>query len=73
MITQSSAPLHFTKFLVNEEYTGAFIDGILTVDPIPNYPPVFVTTTPGDTIDENTARVRMREAWEKLISYPMTV
>ena len=26
-----------------------------------------------DTIDENTARVRMREAWEKLISYPMTV
>jgi hypothetical protein len=54
VITQSAGPLHFTKFLVNEELSGALIDGILTVDPIPNYPPVFVTTTPGDTIDENT-------------------
>ncbi|MFA5834928.1 MAG: Ig-like domain-containing protein [Bacteroidota bacterium] len=47
-----SRSLHFTQFLVNEEMNGAYADGILIVNPIPNYAPVFVNTPNDTTIKE---------------------
>ncbi len=52
VITSQSSPLHFTKFLVNESISGAFVNGMLTVDPIPNFPPVFVNVASNATINE---------------------
>lgn len=54
VITQTSRTLHFTKFILNEEHLGALTDGELTVDPIPNYAPVFTSAAPDTSIDENT-------------------
>jgi hypothetical protein len=54
VITPISRTLHFTKFIVNEEYTGLLTDGELTVNPIPNFPPVFTSAVPDTSIDENT-------------------
>ncbi len=51
-------PLYFTGFVVNETLEGVRKSGSLTVDPVPNYSPVFVNP-PGDTtISEGTVLVR---------------
>lgn len=52
IVNSVNQTLHFTKFIVNETINGAYVDGTLTVDPIPNYPPVFVTTPSDTTIKE---------------------
>ena len=43
VVASQTDSLHFTKFIVNETINGAFIDGLLTVNPIPNRAPVFST------------------------------
>lgn len=49
VITPITRPMHFTKFLVNEVLDGVITDGSLTVNPIPNYPPVISVNYP-DTV-----------------------
>ncbi len=52
IVNSAFQTLHFTKFIVNESINGAYVDGSLTVDPIPNSPPVFVNTPSDTTIKE---------------------
>ncbi len=52
VVSSQSSPLQYTKFLVNETVNGSLIPGMLTLDPIPNYAPVFVQVPNDTTIKE---------------------
>ncbi|MBP6673330.1 MAG: hypothetical protein KA247_09285, partial [Bacteroidetes bacterium] len=52
VVTPQSHLLMFTRFLVNETVQGSHSPGLLTVDPIPNFPPVFGYAPADTAIDE---------------------
>jgi hypothetical protein len=58
VITSESDLLMFTRFQVNETELGSLMPGLLTVDPIPNYPPVFVSSPNDSTINEGDVYTR---------------
>ena len=50
--SSQSGPLHFTQFLANEVVPGSLNGGLLTVDPVPNYAPVFDLVANDTTMHE---------------------
>ncbi len=76
VILPQSSPLHYTMFLVNETERGSLRPGMLTVNPIPNYAPVFVSV-PGDTTinegDIYTRTVSAMDANGQTVHYFLTM
>ena len=58
VVTPQSGLLMFTRFLVNETVLGSHSPGLLTVNPIPNFPPVFGYAPADSAMDEGDVYAR---------------
>jgi hypothetical protein len=58
VVTPQTDLLMFTRFLVNETVHGSHSPGLLTVNPIPNFPPVFGYAPADTAMDEGDVYAR---------------
>ncbi|MFZ4619586.1 MAG: putative Ig domain-containing protein [Bacteroidota bacterium] len=74
--TPESSPLFYTMFLVNENVAGSLRPGMLTVNPIPNFAPVFSSVPNDTTINEGdiyTRTVSASDANGQTVHYFLTI